>query len=277
MHDDGDERSKLISLTLSSKTLDSIQALFHKIYFLPFLLPLPSVFLISPLLKAEIPSLGHPSLWTNSNKHLHIPGGAHQPTVLNLLSFQYPHMLPTPRSTSLPAVAPPLSANGVNVYHQIARKDSRSVVPMTPPMSPTEAETRMDDMALDHPVPHSKDSDVDHLSIQDSEIDPEPLPIHPSIRTLDESRDCLPRSLRLTDFEVRGTLGTFLPHRVALHSWRLPIVCAHSIATHRCRHVWARVTRSTPQSFQPNKIRQLLRPQGPPQVGDRPTQTSGAC
>ena len=63
-------------------------------------------------------------------------------------------------------------------------------------------------MAVDHVVPHSRDSDADRLSIQDSEIDPEPLRIHPPIRTLDESRETLPRSLRLTDFEVRGTLGT---------------------------------------------------------------------
>lgn len=81
---------------------------------------------------------------------------------------------------------------------------------MTPPMSPTDSESRMDDMPVDHPLPLSRDSDVDHLSLQDSEIDPEPLPIHPPVRTLDESRECLPRSLRLTDFEVRGTLGTFI-------------------------------------------------------------------
>ena len=74
----------------------------------------------------------------------------------------------------------------------------------------------MDDMAVDHPVPHSKDSDVDHLSVQDSEVDPEPLPVHPPIRTLDESRECLPRSLRLTDFEVRGTLGTSHSYRFVL-------------------------------------------------------------
>jgi len=63
----------------------------------------------------------------------------------------------------------------------------------------------MDDMAVDHVVP---DSDADRLSIQGSETDPEPLRIHPPIRTLDGSRETLPRSLRLTDFEVRGTLGT---------------------------------------------------------------------
>jgi len=76
----------------------------------------------------------------------------------------------------------------------------------------------MDDMVVDHTVHHSRDSDVDHLSIQDSEVDPEPLPVHPPIRTLDESRESLPRSLRLTDFEVRGTLGTSRPHHVALPS-----------------------------------------------------------
>ena len=125
-------------------------------------------------------------------------------------------MFSTPRSASLPAVAPgPLPGNGVGAFHQIARKDSRSIAPMTPPMSPTDTESRMDDMAVDNLVPHSKDSDVDHLSIQDSEMDPEPLPLHPPIRTLDESRECLPRSLRLTDFEVRGTLGTSRPHHVA--------------------------------------------------------------
>lgn len=117
-------------------------------------------------------------------------------------------MLPTPHPTSLPTVAPPLATNGLNVFHPIARKDSRSVVPMTPPMSPTDPDSRMDDMLVDHPVPHSKDSDVDHLSIQDSEPDPESLPVHSPIRTSDESRECLPRSLRLIDFEVRGTLGT---------------------------------------------------------------------
>jgi hypothetical protein len=126
-------------------------------------------------------------------------------------------MFSAPRSTSLLSVAPPLPNDGLNVFHPIARKDSRSIAPMTPPMSPTDSESRMDDMAVDHPVPHSRDSDVDHLSIQDSEIDPEPLPVHPPVRTLDESRECLPQSLRLTDFEVRGTLGTsFAPCRVAL-------------------------------------------------------------
>jgi len=118
-------------------------------------------------------------------------------------------MFPTPRSTSLPTVAPPLPTDGLNVLHPIARKDSRSIAPMTPPMSPTDPDSRMDDMSVDHPVPHSKDSDVDHLSIQDSEIDSEPLPAHLPSRTLDESRDCLPGSLRLTDFEVRGTLGMY--------------------------------------------------------------------
>lgn len=80
----------------------------------------------------------------------------------------------------------------------------------------------MDDMAVDHPPPHSRDSDADHLSLQDSEIDPEPLPIHPPIRTLDESRECLPRSLRLTDFEVRGTLGAGTFGRVLLVRLRSP-------------------------------------------------------
>lgn len=93
---------------------------------------------------------------------------------------------------------------------------------MTPPMSPTHTESRMDDMAVDHPPPHSRDSDADHLSLQDSEIDPEPLPIHPPIRTLDESRECLPRSLRLTDFEVRGTLGAGTFGRVLLVRLRSP-------------------------------------------------------
>ena len=117
-------------------------------------------------------------------------------------------MIATPRSASLPTVAPPLSHNGLNVLHQIPRKDSRSIIPMTPPMSPTNPESRMDDMLVDHVIPHSRDSDVDHISIQDLETDPELLPIHPPIRTLDESIESLPRSLRLTDFEVRGTLGT---------------------------------------------------------------------
>jgi len=80
----------------------------------------------------------------------------------------------------------------------------------------------MDDMPVDHPVPHSRDSDVDHLSIQDSETD---LPVHPPIRTLDESRDCLPRSLRLTDFEVRGTLGTSCSYHFPLSS---PMRCVPS-------------------------------------------------
>ena len=75
----------------------------------------------------------------------------------------------------------------------------------------------MDEMMVDHPLPHSKDSDVDHLSLQDSETDPEPLPVHPPPRTLDGSRECLPRSLRLTDFEVRGTLGMSHLYHPLLH------------------------------------------------------------
>jgi hypothetical protein len=105
----------------------------------------------------------------------------------------------------------------------------------------------MDDMSVDHPIPHSRDSDVDHLSIQDSETDPEPLSIRPSIRTLDDSRECLPRSLRLTDFEVRGTLGTSRPPCVALFILR--DVCRVSvltlIAANRCWYVWACAARST--------------------------------
>jgi len=144
--------------------------------------------------------------FVNSNKRPHPPACPDERPPTSCLS--YTTMFPTPRSASLPTVAPPLPSNGLNVFHPIARKDSRSIAPMTPPMSPTDSESRMDDMAVDHPVPHSTDSDVDHLSLQDSEIDAEPLPIQPPIRTLDESRECLPRSLRLTDFEVRGTLGT---------------------------------------------------------------------
>lgn len=127
-------------------------------------------------------------------------------------------MFPTPRSASLPSVAPPLPNNALDALHPLVRKDSRSVAPMTPPMSPTHPESRMDDMQVDHPVPHSRDSDVDRLSVQVSEVDPEPLPIHPPARTLDESRDCLPRSLRLTDFEVRGTLGESCSYHFPLFS-----------------------------------------------------------
>ncbi|KAF9793030.1 cAMP dependent protein kinase [Thelephora terrestris] len=128
-------------------------------------------------------------------------------------------MFSAPPPTSLPSVAPPLPSNGLSAFHPIARKDSLSIAPMTPPMSPTETESRMD---VDHPAPHSRDSDVDHLSTQDSEIDLEPLQIHPPIRTLDESRECLPRSLRLTDFEVRGTLGAGTFGRVLLVRLRSP-------------------------------------------------------
>ena len=81
----------------------------------------------------------------------------------------------------------------------------------------------MDGMQVDYSVPHSRDSDVDHLSIQDSEIDSELLPIHPPTGTLDESRECLPRSLRLTDFEVRGTLGMFSPYSFLLSYATFPL------------------------------------------------------
>lgn len=126
-------------------------------------------------------------------------------------------MISTPRSNSLPTVTPPLPTNGFNVSYPIVGKDSRPIAPMTPPMSPTDPVSRMDEMLVDHPLPHSKDSDVDHLSLQDSETGPDPLPVHPPPPTLDGSRECLPRSLRLTDFEVRGTLGMSHSYHPLLH------------------------------------------------------------
>ena len=222
---DGDEDAT----DLLFKNLDGTLPLLHKSIFPPLLLLPPPLLAI---IETSVAANAH----TRQRSH-------EEPSPPSCLSNTA--MFPTPRSASLPPVAP-LPDNGPNLFHSIARKDSRSIAPMTPPMSPTERESRMDVMQVDHPIPHSRDSDVDHLSIQDLEIDSELLPIHPPIRTLEESRECLPRSLRLTDFEVRGTLGMSSPHPLAFSSPPRPFTNFHPHTPIRCRNVWACVARSTP-------------------------------
>jgi len=109
-------------------------------------------------------------------------------------------------------------------FQSASRKNSKAMVPeapITPPMSPNQSERDEETMSIDlaasvpegNPDTSAKDSDSD----QKMEIE-QPKPIQPPVRHLKDEEEHLHKrgSLRLTDFEVRGTLGTGTFGRVLL-------------------------------------------------------------
>lgn len=75
--------------------------------------------------------------------------------------------------------------------------------PITPPMSPTQSERYGDTMSLDSAAPSLAESE------SEDKMEVEPKPVLAPLRHLEDEEEHLHKgeTLRLTDFEVRGTLG----------------------------------------------------------------------
>ncbi|KAJ6500451.1 putative cyclic AMP-dependent protein kinase catalytic subunit [Mycena sanguinolenta] len=149
--------------------------------------------------------------------------------------------LMSPRATSLPP--PALSGTIRDPLIQPRRSQAQIIVPdapMTPPMSPGHSENGEDSIVIDaeprysgpetlgpHSVPRQPWSDsIPFRDFGDMEIEPQsPRPVAPQrpLRLLEDEQVHLQRAgLRLTDFEVRGTLGTGTFARVLLVRHRVP-------------------------------------------------------
>lgn len=107
------------------------------------------------------------------------------------------------------------------------RKDSKAMIteaPITPPMSPNQSErngTAMDVDTANSPQPQKSGTATKKQKADDKmQLEqPKPrTPIQPPLRHLEDEEEHLQKggSLRLTDFEVRGTLGTGTFGRVLL-------------------------------------------------------------
>lgn len=133
-------------------------------------------------------------------------------------------MFPATRSSSLPAVST-AAAHGLQVLIQpTPRKDSKAIIteaPITPPMSPNRSEQDEETMSIDSvalfPQQNSDTSTKDSDPDKEMEIE-QPKPMQQSVRHLKDEEEHLQKvgSLKLTDFEVRGTLGTGTFGRVLL-------------------------------------------------------------
>ena len=127
--------------------------------------------------------------------------------------------LSIPRSASLPTSP---DASRTSARQLPFPRDPEALVdaPMTPPLSPHQSEAGDDEKSIvtdSEPDPHhctpSESRVVSHSSIPvDMEVEPHQVttPPRPPARLLDDEAAHIepPGRLKLTDFEVKGTLGT---------------------------------------------------------------------
>ncbi|KAF7295302.1 hypothetical protein MIND_01069500 [Mycena indigotica] len=121
--------------------------------------------------------------------------------------------------SSPPLISPRPSLPALDSAYR--RSQSQIIVPdapMTPPMSPGQSESGEEAIVIDA-VPRYSGPDIHFDQARAMEVEPitvAPQPQHP-LRLLQDEQVHLQRSgLRLTDFEVRGTLGTGTFARVLL-------------------------------------------------------------